>query len=302
MWIQKLGSLVAAALLAPLVAVLPAAAGPSDLPAPTNTSAVSVTHSQQRQPTVTAIRLGRHPAYDRVVFDIHGAVPSYFVRYTHGLTYENGRPVPIRGAAVLAVTLNSVDVIHTPAAPGLTALPAIRDVEGYEAYEGYLGYGIGVTDRNGFRVFELQHPTRLVIDVAHDLPAPTSTARQYSPLGDDQNATLVGIRTGSHPAYDRVVFDFRGPTSGLHYVVGYMNLGSMGWWLRVDLVHGVMRDMPGSYPGPWIFNPAQAQLKTIRIFDAYSWGTTVLLKLGRTAGFRVFRLTSPDRIVVDVAH
>src|SRR5688572_12577886 len=73
-----------------------------------------------------------------------------------------------------------------------------------------LNYGIGMSDRNGFRVFELSNPARLVIDVAHDLPAPTSTELQSSPTGDDRNAGLTAIRTGAHPSYDRVVFDFSG--------------------------------------------------------------------------------------------
>jgi hypothetical protein len=266
------------------------AGGATDLPAPTSTAPVSVIHSQRvpPQPAVAAIRLGRHATYDRVVFDIHGAMPTYAVYYTAR------QGIPIRGTGVLEVSLHSVDTINSAAGPGPTVLPAIRDVEGLDAYEGYLDYGIGVSDRNGFRVFELQHPTRLVVDVAHDLPAPTSTALQYAPLGDNQLAHLVGIRTGAHPAYDRVVFEFRGPNSGLRYVVGYQ-----GCWLRVDLEHGTVR---GSYPGPWTLHPALAQLKAIRIVDGSVDGTIVLLGLGRTAGFRVFRLASPDRIVVDVAH
>lgn len=280
------------------------AATPSamDLPAPTNTSAVSVCHEQPDYPQqgVTGIRLGRHAAYDRLVFDIGGVMPCYSVQYTHAVFYPSGQRVPLHGAAVLAVTLDSVNVIRTAVvAVGPTTLPAIRDVKLFEAFEGVVGYGVGVSDRNGFRVFELQHPTRLVVDVAHDLPAPTSSALQYAPLGDDRNASLVGIRTGAHPAYDRVVFDFSGPSTGLRYVVGYVD-----GLLRVDLEHGSVRGESGSYQGPWTLRPGLANLKTVQITGTYAdtGATMVLLGLGHHANFRVFRLTSPDRIVVDVAH
>jgi len=247
------------------------------------------------------------------------------VSYVPAVPYQaRDGSLTLRGGAFLNIVLltttydiNTGTSTYTPAnineLVNISGWRTLRQVAGGGSFEGYTTIGLGVRARLPFRVFPLAGPgghSRLVIDVAHhwgtsaahDLSAPTSTARQYSPLGDNQNATLVGIRAGTHPAYDRVVFDFRGSTSGLRYVVGYVDLGSIGWWLRVDLVHGAMRDLPGGYAGPWIVYPAMAQLKTIRIFDAYGWGTTVLLKLDRIAGFRVLRLTSPDRIVVDVAH
>ena len=58
--------------------------------------------------------------------------------------------------------------------PGRVTLSTIRDVESFDGFEGYLGDAVGTTGHNGFRVFELEHPTRLVVDIAHDLPAPTS--------------------------------------------------------------------------------------------------------------------------------
>jgi hypothetical protein len=302
MWTLRVIPLAAAALLVPVVFTSASAtAGPADLPAPTSTATVSVTHLQRipPQPVVTAIRLGRHAAYDRVVFDIRGAVPSYSVRYVSAVRNEGGRPVPIRGTAFLVVSMHSVDSVRAPAAPGPTVLPTIRDIEGFDQFGGYLNYGIGVSDRNGFRVFDLRHPARLVVDVAHDLPAPTSTALQYSVLGDNSNASLIGIRTGAHPTYDRVVFDFRGPNAGLRYVVGYS-----GGRLRVDLEHGTTRGPSDArtYRGPWTLHLRLTQLKTIQITRASADGTTVLLTLGRTAGFRVLLLRSPDRIVVDIAH
>jgi hypothetical protein len=156
-----------------------------------------------------------------------------------------------------------------------------------------------MSDRNGFRVFELSNPARLVIDVAHDLPAPTSTELQSSPTGDDRNASLTAIRTGAHPSYDRVVFDFSGPNTGLRYVVGYQD-GA----LRVDLGHGTVRDADGrvTYTGPWTSHPGLAQIAEIKIVEATADRTTILITPRHTAGFRVLSLQSPDRIAVDVAH
>lgn len=191
-----------------------------------------------------------------------------------------------------------VDTTRPPAVPQ-TNLPTIRDVVGFDQFGGYLNYGIGMSDRNGFRVFELRNPTRLVIDVAHDLPAPTSTERQASPTGDHRNASLTAIRTGAHPTYDRVVFDFSGPSTGLRHVVGYQD-GA----LRVDLGHGTVRDAGGTltYTGPWTLHPRLEQIATIEIVNATTDLTTLLITVRHTAGFRVLSLHSPDRIAVDIAH
>src|SRR5262249_2306037 len=189
----------------------------------------------------------------------------------------------------------------------VTGWRTFRQVADGGSFEGYTTIGLGVRARLPFRVFTLPGPgahSRLVIDVAHhwvasDLPAPTSTAIQYSPLGDDRNANLVGIRTGAHAAYDRVVFDFQGPRTGLRYVVLYG-----GDTLEVNLEHGTVRNQRGAltYHGPTITHPGLAQLKTIRIARLFPDGTIVDLTLNHKAGFRVFALTSPERIVVDVAH
>jgi hypothetical protein len=248
---------------------------------------------------VTGIRLGRNAGYDRLVYDISGAMPNYSAGYVPTVHSGNGARVSIRGKAVLAVSLHSVDTTHPPAVPGPANLPTIRDIKVSDQFEGYLNYNIGVSDRNGFRVFELSNPTRLVIDIAHDLPAPTSTQLQSSPLGDDHNANLTAIRTGAHLAYDRVVFDFTGPDTGLRYVVGYQD-GT----LRVDLGHGTLRDPTGTltYTGPWTLHPHLTQLTKIQITRASADGTTIALTPRHTTGFRVLLLRSPERIIVDLSH
>ncbi|WP_309112773.1 hypothetical protein [Saccharothrix sp.] len=187
---------VAALTLALLAGWSPAGAAPT----PTGTSDVVVTHDEPATPAVVSgIRLGRHRGHDRLVFDISGTMPSYSARYVRAAYSEGGTRVPVRGAVVLVVSLHPVDTTRPPAVPARTGLSTIQDVVGFDHHAGYLNHAIGVSDRNGFRVFELANPTRLVVDVAHDLPAPTSTALRASPAGDDRNATLTAIRTGAHP-------------------------------------------------------------------------------------------------------
>jgi hypothetical protein len=267
------------------------------------------------------VRAGQHPCYDRLVLDFAAGPSKFHVRYVSAVTTQGrGDALPLRGGAFLdVVALTTTYDVNTGAA---TYLPANRhelvNVKGWRTFrqvafggsqEGYTTIGLGVRARLPFRVFTLRGPdahSRLVIDVAHrwavtpDLVAPTSTAIQYWALGDDRNADLVGIRTGAHPAYDRVVFDFRGPQSGLRPVVLYRGDTT----LEVDLEHGTVRNRAGAltYPGAAILHPGLAQLRAVRIVEADTDGTIVQLTLRHRAGFRVFGLASPDRIVVDIAH
>ena len=226
--------------------------------------------------------------------------------------------IPLRGAAFLEVVIRSSTHYRT-GAPGY--LPADKselvNVNGWNtfrqvafggSFEGYTTIGLGVRARLPFRVFTLSGPgagSRLVIDVAHqwtsasDLPAPTSTAIQAYPLGDDRNAELVGIRSGAHLTFDRLVFDFRGPQTGLRYVVLY-RAGK----LEVNLEHATVRNAAGvpSYRGPTTLTPDLSQLKVVQLGTASTEATAFEVTLRHQTGFRAFRLMNPDRIVVDVAH
>lgn len=271
-----------------------------------------------RSPIVN-VRAGQHPCYDRLVVDFAARPSAFHVRYVPAVTTQGkGDVLPLRGGAFLEIVLLTATYDINTGAPtyvpanchelvNVTGWRTFRQVADGGSFEGYTTIGLGVRARLPFRVFTLPGPgthSRVVIDVAHqwaasDLPAPTSTAIQSSPLGDDRNAGLIGIRTGAHAAYDRVVFDFRGPRTGLRYVVLYR-----GDTLEVDLEHGAVRNQRGAltYHGPTILHPGLAQLKTVRIARVFADGTIVDLTLDHKAGFRVFALAAPDRIVVDVAH
>jgi hypothetical protein len=46
------------------------------------------------------------------------------------------------------------------------SLPAIRQVKCAGDFEGYLSFGIGVDHHAGLRVFTLEQPARVVLDIA----------------------------------------------------------------------------------------------------------------------------------------
>jgi hypothetical protein len=132
------------------------------------------------------VRAGRHDCYDRLVLDIYGnrSFHSWRVGYVSHVTEDpSDRPVPLRGGAFLAITVQAPD--HTPNGT-LTYAPAdpreLVDVSGYRtfrqvawagSFEGSSSIGLGVRARLPFRVLALSgipgtsNGTRVVIDVAH---------------------------------------------------------------------------------------------------------------------------------------
>jgi len=124
---------------------------------------------------LTAIHLGEHATYDRIVFQFTGDVPGYKVSYVPQVYYDaKGTPVSLAGRAYLRVVFkDGSEVLLTGQRSyhGTDTLspysPALRQVKLAGDFEGYLSFGIGVSKRTGFRVFTLTHPSRVVIDVAH---------------------------------------------------------------------------------------------------------------------------------------
>jgi hypothetical protein len=131
--------------------------------------------------TVTDVRLGRHDGYDRVVFDLGGeGTPGWNVEYVDEAADDgSGEPVEVGGDAVLSVRISG------------TAMPMDSGVEEFEGgaieisddgvseesveevvyrfwFEGYTTAFIGIEgDRTPFRVFALEDPARVVVDVQH---------------------------------------------------------------------------------------------------------------------------------------
>lgn len=130
---------------------------------------------------LSGFRATGHGGFDRVVFQFHGRIPGYDVRYVPALTQDpSGQPIPLRGGAVLRVVLR-----HASTSPGpgggpiplfvgvLTPdLPSLKQLKVAGDFEDHLSFGLGLDHRVPFRILTLSDPSRVVIDVAH-APAPS---------------------------------------------------------------------------------------------------------------------------------
>jgi hypothetical protein len=128
---------------------------------------------------VQKIRVGRHQAFDRVVFEFSGSMPNYRVEYLNSRFYEDegGRHrIRIAGKAFMQVALSVIpgdeeqlklrdqkDFIPK----GRLKLPSVWEVDEATWFEGYYDFLLGIGARKPFRVSELSDPLRLVIDFKH---------------------------------------------------------------------------------------------------------------------------------------
>lgn len=129
---------------------------------------------------VTGVRSGRHACYDRLVIDVKGKAPGYFVRYVSQVTADgSGAVIPTRGAGKLEVVVKAPSYTpagtptFTPRNPSeivnVTGYTTFRQVVWGGSFEGYTTLGMGVRARLPYRVFTIDDgaTSRIVIDVAH---------------------------------------------------------------------------------------------------------------------------------------
>lgn len=128
----------------------------------------------QGDPVVlTDVDLGRHGTYDRVVLEVaDGGHAGWEAEYVdQAVEQGSGRTITIDGDAILSLTLtnmslpteSSLDQVE----PG-TRYDGVGDIaEVYvgTTFEGTTQIFVGVTSQTPFRVFSLDDPTRIVLDV-----------------------------------------------------------------------------------------------------------------------------------------
>ena len=169
-------------------AAAPSAASPSPVDAPADEAPSASapvfpasTDRDEQEPTggplsVTEVRVARHDGYDRVVFELDGrepGQPGWTVQYVDDPRQDgSGNPVEVEGEAVLSVTITGTgypmdtgvdEVTSDPALPG--DLQVVQDVVLGAVFEGQYEAFIGTSGKAPFRVFRLDDPARVVVDV-----------------------------------------------------------------------------------------------------------------------------------------
>lgn len=121
------------------------------------------------------VRLGVHPeegGWERIVFEFAGDLPPGMIAYVPGVVgCGSGAPVPVRGAAVLAVRFSRTAAHSQAGVPtmarsvlqgaGETILEARQTCD----FEGEVAWAVGVSGRKRFKVTLLANPRRVVVDI-----------------------------------------------------------------------------------------------------------------------------------------
>jgi hypothetical protein len=149
----------------------------------------------QSQPTLVAVRAGRHPGFDRVVFEFRGGLPSHRVRYVDRLVQDgSGNQVQVAGAADLEVVFHDAVAHDASGQPSVSprrfspGFPALEEVALLGDFEGVVSYGLGLDHRVPFKTFTLSNPSRLVVDL------PTSGSGSPSAAAGGGTLPFTGSR------------------------------------------------------------------------------------------------------------
>jgi hypothetical protein len=189
---RRLASTVPILLAAGLLLAPAAAADPGF-----STGPRVVEHPPAGSPKLVDLRAGRHGGFDRVVFQIDGPIPWYSIRYVPMVRLDgSGDPLTLRGSAFLEVVVRAATDDDGRPVLKTTRLrpdfPALREVNAPFSFEGQTVAGVGLSQRVGFRVFELTGPSRIVLDLAH--PAGDGPADGPKALTVTPNRGPVGTR------------------------------------------------------------------------------------------------------------
>jgi hypothetical protein len=152
--------------------------GSTDVPSfPGDAEADTAEASADAHVTVTDIRIGRHDGFDRVVLEVGGqGTPGWDVRYVEQASSQgSGDAVDVAGDAVLQLTMTGAGYPYDTGVEeysGVGPLSArdtemVTEVVFDSTYEGTTVAFVGTQAQAPFRVYVLEAPTRLVLEVAH---------------------------------------------------------------------------------------------------------------------------------------
>ena len=123
-------------------------------------------------PVVTAVRAAQHPEcrYDRIVFDVRGALPAYSIRFVRKLAVDpSGRHITVPGRHILVISLRPAQAHTSGGAPTFSAavhrlsFPVLASWVRIGDFEGTTSVAIGLNKMARIRVGEL--PGHLYVDI-----------------------------------------------------------------------------------------------------------------------------------------
>jgi hypothetical protein len=143
------------------------------------------------------------------------------------------------------------------------------------------------------------------------LGLPPFTTAPKTSAGSGGQAELFAVAAACHPTFDRFVVRARFASAG--YDVRYVSQvvadgsGKPVSLLGTKRIHVVLRHARGHTSGganllPSVRTPLCSNLRQVKKAGDFEGVVSFGLGLRRRTGFRVFRLSAPTRIVIDVAH
>ncbi|MGY1726141.1 hypothetical protein ACI79J_04145 [Geodermatophilus sp. SYSU D01062] len=151
-------------------------AGTAAPSSPADTRPDTADASADASVTVRDVRTGHHDGFDRVVFEAGGTgTPGWDVRYVDVASSQgSGEEVAVAGDAVLQVTITGAGYPYDTGVEeyaGPDPLPGegtatVTEVVFDATFEGTTVAFVGTRSQAPFRVYALEDPTRVVVEVA----------------------------------------------------------------------------------------------------------------------------------------
>lgn len=146
-------------------------------PFPADTSPDTADPSQDAMLTVTDVRIGRHDGFDRVVYEMGGTgTPGWTVQYVDEAVQDgSGEVIELAGDGTLQVLISgSAYPMDSGAEPFESDGPVtgagtvnVTEARGWSVFEGITDAFVGLESAgHPFRVYLLESPVRVVVDVA----------------------------------------------------------------------------------------------------------------------------------------
>jgi hypothetical protein len=128
---------------------------------------------------ITDVRVGRHPGYDRIVFEFAAGRPQLTIAVARPpfVGDASGKTIHVAGDAFLSLKLFDAKGSPTYTGPGAFSpgYPNLVALVNAGDYEGYVTWIAGLRDINSicYSVSTLTGPTRIVIDIVDPGPNPS---------------------------------------------------------------------------------------------------------------------------------